>query len=706
MTEPVICVDMGGTTTRVGAYQAGTLMPGVVRFATKESGGRDGHLDQIATAVARFHEAYGGREVGLAVGATVDTAGVVRNASMLWGRAETGFDLVGALAARLPWAAVTALNDIAAAAYRYQGMGRFAIVTISTGVAVKVFAGGLVLDDEQLGGEVGHVPVDVPEAIAALGVPRCECGNGGDLCSYTSGPAAVRLAGMLAVHDAPQWRESKLFVLCEGTASRITTRLIADAAAAGDGFALRLLAIATRPLAAHLLHMSALLGLRRFVVMGGFALGVGEPWFAALRANLRALLPGGGWFTGWSPSDVDSLVQPSLDGDDSLAGMGRYLVARKAETRELHKPVGARLVTLRRRSLACGREQFVGRVHYAGVCGTDLQMLRGERGNEPGVLGHECVAEIVEVGRDVRGLAVGDVFGVNPNHPYDEHDKIGHNQSGVFREHVVWDRHLAARGQIVALPSSRPEWVLLEPLACTVRSLRLRPTGESTQPSPPETTQPGLGNVLVLGAGVSGLLHVLLARRWGASRVLLANRNLSRMEEAVARNVLPLADCLQLASPSTVDNQVGLVDTAIVTVSGGTGPALVESLWPVLADGATVHLFGGFLPDSVIRLPDGSVVPSQPIRWGQPHPVALPGGRACLLVGSRGASAADFGTAISAGIDLAPLVSHTVSLEAAPGVLASLTETGRVDGELPLRVVIDMSLAGKQIHRTATGRAG
>lgn len=684
MGRPVICVDMGGTTTRVGAFDAGEVQPGVIRFATKECGGREAHLDRIAAAVTRLRESFDTSEVGLAVGATVDAAGVIRNASMMWDGPNTGFDLAGAVAARLPWAEVSALNDIAAAAYRYAELERFALVTVSTGVAVKVFAGGLVLDDEQLGGEVGHVPVDVPESIAALGVPRCDCGNAGDLCAYTSGPAAARVGAMLARHDAGLWQESKLFVLCDGSARRMTTRFIADAAHSGDAFALRLLEIVTRPLATQILHTSALLGLRNFVVMGGFAQGVGEPWFGALRANLRSLLPGGGWFTGWRPSDVDALVRPSLDGDDSLAGMGCYLLTRREETRRLHKPVRAGRVTVRRQTLACGREQFVGRVHYAGICGTDLQMLRGERGCEPGVLGHECVGEITEVGEDVLGLAPGQVFGVNPNHPLDEHDKIGHNQPGVFREHVVWDAHMAARGQIVALPSARPEWVLLEPLACTVRSLSLRPA---------------LGNVLVLGAGVSGLLHVMLARRWGATRVLLANRGVSRMDNAVARGVLAAPECLPLASFSPDALACGPIDTAVVTVSGGGGPSIVESLWPLLADGATVHLFGGFLPDSVIRLPDGSTVASQPIRCGQAHPVTLPGGRTCTLVGSRGASAGDFQVAISTGLDLAPLISHAVSLEAAPAALASLAATGRVDGDVPLRVIIDMSLRGKEIRR-------
>ncbi|MDG4765744.1 ROK family protein [Solwaraspora sp. WMMD406] len=712
MTASIV-VDIGGTTTRIGVHRDGALLPGTVRFPTPKLGARDRHLDRIATEVDRLRASHPDRlrRVGVAIGATVDSGGVVRNASMLWHEPSTGFDLAAALRQRLDWATIEIANDIAAAAWRYRRLGRFALVTISTGVAVKVFDDALpiesklVQDADGLGGEVGHVPVSSGPPAAQL--PWCECGNTGDLCSYVGGPATVRATVRQATADPTGWRASTLATITAGDPERITAEAIATAANDGDAFTTAVLATATRPLALYLLQLSAQLGLRQVVVMGGFARGVGEPWFAALRSHLRELLPTGGWFTGWTASDVEALVSPSLDDDDSLIGMGRFLDCLGDRARELHKPIGASGVSLRGYDRPrCGREQFVAEISYAGICGTDLQILRGERGCEPGVLGHECVGRIVEVGADVTDPAVGSVFTVNPNHPYDEHDKLGHNLPGVFRQVAVWDSHFAARGQLIELPTApTAAGVLVEPLACTVRSMRL--AGEHDQWKG--------RRVLVIGAGVSGLLHVLLARRWGADQVLLANRGSGRLVTAIDRGVIDAVDCAtlddRLAGWVTARTGGAGADAVIMTTGGDTGPRTLATLWPCLAPGASVHLYGGFLPGAVIRTPDGQGLPAQPIRSrGVRQPVRLPGGGEAVLVGSRGADRDDFQAAIQASftdaggtLDLAPLISHVVSLDAAPAVLDELTVTGRLGGEPALRVVVDLSERGHSVRRMTAG---
>jgi len=54
---------------------------------------------------------------------------------------------------------------------------------------------------------------------------------------------------------------------------------------------------------------------------------------------------------------------------------------------------------------------------YAGICGTDLHIFRGEFHNRvtyPAVLGHEFGGTVLEVGRNVKGLRRGDQVAVDP----------------------------------------------------------------------------------------------------------------------------------------------------------------------------------------------------------------------------------------------------------------------------------------------------
>ncbi|WP_317698941.1 alcohol dehydrogenase catalytic domain-containing protein, partial [Aeromicrobium sp. REDSEA-S32_B7] len=74
-----------------------------------------------------------------------------------------------------------------------------------------------------------------------------------------------------------------------------------------------------------------------------------------------------------------------------------------------------------------------------GVCGTDLQILRGLRADPAEVLGHEGVARVVAVGPAVAGPAprVGERVLVDPTHPRDDTFLLGHNVAGLWAERVV-----------------------------------------------------------------------------------------------------------------------------------------------------------------------------------------------------------------------------------------------------------------------------
>lgn len=58
---------------------------------------------------------------------------------------------------------------------------------------------------------------------------------------------------------------------------------------------------------------------------------------------------------------------------------------------------------------ACAEDEVVIEVATAGICGTDLHIFRGEyMSGFPLIPGHEFGGRVVEVGRAVSGLRVGD----------------------------------------------------------------------------------------------------------------------------------------------------------------------------------------------------------------------------------------------------------------------------------------------------------
>ncbi len=65
----------------------------------------------------------------------------------------------------------------------------------------------------------------------------------------------------------------------------------------------------------------------------------------------------------------------------------------------------------------CGPDEVLVESAYAGICGTDVHVYRGEfkgRVAYPAILGHEFGGTVVEVGRNVGGLRVGERVTVDP----------------------------------------------------------------------------------------------------------------------------------------------------------------------------------------------------------------------------------------------------------------------------------------------------
>ena len=179
-----------------------------------------------------------------------------------------------------------------------------------------------------------------------------------------------------------------------------------------------------------------------------------------------------------------------------------------------------------------GPGEVLVKVLACGVCGSDV--MEWYRINKaPLVLGHEATGEIVEVGDGVGQFKVGDRVFVSHHVPCNTcHYCLSGNHTacdtlrstnfdpGGFAEYVRVPRINVDRG-VFLLPDnlSFEDGTLIEPLACVVRGQRL------------VNIEPG-HTVIVIGSGISGLLHILLAHATGAGRVIATDINEYRLNMA------------------------------------------------------------------------------------------------------------------------------------------------------------------------------
>lgn len=181
---------------------------------------------------------------------------------------------------------------------------------------------------------------------------------------------------------------------------------------------------------------------------------------------------------------------------------------------------------------AIGAGELLVRIHASGLCGTDvMEWYRIQKA--PLVLGHEIAGEVTEVGEGVEHFRIADRVFVSHHVPCNRcryclsgHHSVcdtlrqTHFDPGGFAEYIRVPKINVELGTFL-LPDgvSFEEGSFIEPLGCVVRGQRFArlAAGQS---------------VLVIGSGISGLLHVQLARFRGASPVVATDLNEFRLEAA------------------------------------------------------------------------------------------------------------------------------------------------------------------------------
>lgn len=228
------------------------------------------------------------------------------------------------------------------------------------------------------------------------------------------------------------------------------------------------------------------------------------------------------------------------------------------------------------------------KTHACGICGSDIvEWYRLPRA--PLVQGHEVSGEIVEVGSSISQYRVGDRICVAPKVGCGEcrycdkgHHSVCPNVKarlpGAYAEYVLIPEGLVEQA-IFPIPDNLDYdcATFIEPLACVVRAQKFAgvKAGDS---------------VLILGSGMSGLLHIKLAVHKQAT-VVATDINEARLKIA------------QKLGAQAVNAKQELKDKFdVVMVCTGAIPA-IEQAWQSVDLAGTVVMFTVPHPDHEVIVP-------------------------------------------------------------------------------------------------------
>ena len=172
--------------------------------------------------------------------------------------------------------------------------------------------------------------------------------------------------------------------------------------------------------------------------------------------------------------------------------------------------------------------EVIIRVAYSGICGTDLHIIKEEApASAKVILGHEFSGIIHKTGKNVRKVKLGDNVAVNPNDFCNDCDycKKGHihfcenmESIGVFKN-GGWAQYCCVNvKQVYKLPDglSLDLAALCEPISCILHGYK------KIQPLS------GNENIMIIGAGLIGLLWGILFKMFGLLNFVLSEPNLNR----------------------------------------------------------------------------------------------------------------------------------------------------------------------------------
>jgi 2-desacetyl-2-hydroxyethyl bacteriochlorophyllide A dehydrogenase len=298
------------------------------------------------------------------------------------------------------------------------------------------------------------------------------------------------------------------------------------------------------------------------------------------------------------------------------------------------------------------------RITHSGLCGTDLKIYKGAIPAEyPLIMGHEMVGELAEGARVIIDpvLYCGSCFHcrIGQTNLCAAGGLIGRETNGGFAEYVA-----VPAAQVFRLPDSIDLRIapLIQVATTCLHAQRLGSVsaGES---------------VAVIGLGVSGQLHVQIAKALGAGKVIGISR--SGFKNHLAK---------ELGADLTIDSGPDTVAKVLEATEGRGADVVIEctGVMTQIADAIRMARFGGRILMFGITNATSGALPFYDLYFKE-----------LTLINNRAATAQDFPVMIDlvdrGAVRLEPLVTHRMALDELETALGMLED----GAERRLKIILD-----------------
>ncbi|WP_282095829.1 L-threonine 3-dehydrogenase [Epibacterium ulvae] len=241
-----------------------------------------------------------------------------------------------------------------------------------------------------------------------------------------------------------------------------------------------------------------------------------------------------------------------------------------------------------------GTDEVLIKINKTGICGTDIHIWNWDDWAaatvpHPMITGHEFAGEIVEIGRDVTGLAVGQRCS-GEGHLIETDSRqsragkfhldpgtrgIGVDEQGAFAQYLKLPAF-----NVIPLPDDIPDDIgaILDPLGNAVHTaLSFDLLGE---------------DVLITGAGPIGIMAAAVVRHAGARNVVITDVNPDRL--SLAEHVVPSVRPVNVSREDLNDvvHDLGLRQGFDVGLEMSGNQAAMDQMVEALVMGGKIALLG------------------------------------------------------------------------------------------------------------------